>query len=174
MNLSTFIKTLRDHAAEIVYPWGPGTVVRMDYLKDPYELWNNVHTPEDPFTFPALCLSPLQTATIDGGVTRYRFILYAADQLLEGGDNYVYALDAAEYIIRRWLRVVERTTGVLDITAEELQPFTQKFADVLAGYYTTIELTLTGDEQRCTLNELGEFAPAEFSDDWFKWKEIFV
>lgn len=153
MNLSTLIRELK--ASLNTFHWrfeAAGPTVRLNYLQDPYELWNNIHQIPDPgnlVTYPAMCLSPLQSATIDGSVTRYRFILYAADQLLEDRSNYVFALDAAEYIIRHWTREVARFNDVLGVSVGELEPFTQKFADELAGYYTTVEIALESGIDEC-------------------------
>lgn len=153
MNLSTLIRELK--ASPNTFHWrfeAAGPTVRRDYLQDPYDLWNNIHQIPEPgnlVTYPAMCLSPLQSATIDGSVTRYRFILYAADQLLEDRSNYVFALDAAEYIIRHWTREVEKFDDVLGVSLGELEPFTQKFADELAGYYTTVEIALESGIDEC-------------------------
>lgn len=157
MNLSTLIRELISPETKIPFHWGEEyeDTVRVDYLQDPYELWNNIHKipfadqPGNLVTYPAMCLSPLQSATIDGSVTRYRFILYAADQLLEDRSNYVFALDAAEYIIRHWTREVAKFNDVLDVSVGELEPFTQKFADELAGYCTTVEIALESGIDEC-------------------------
>jgi HD superfamily phosphohydrolase YqeK len=82
-------------------------------------------------------------------IDRYDILVYVADRLEDDGSNTRQARDFSRAVLKVALAQLRRSEAVLSVSAEPLQPFVQKFADNLAGYYTTLSVMVRNDIENC-------------------------
>lgn len=113
------------------------------YMGDVYNVWNNTNVP-----YVSACYDISRVGASDDAHV-YQFIVYVADRLVEGEKNLTQALDACEAVLDMAVSKLRVTNGILDVIVDFYIPFSQKFADNLAGYYGYIDVKVKKDIDNC-------------------------
>ena len=115
------------------------------YEGDVYDMWNNTDVPYVSACYDEVGMPDSGSESID----RYDILVHVADRLEDGGSNTRQARDFSRAVLKVALAQLRRSEAVLSVSAEPLQPFVQKFADNLAGYYTTLSVMVRNDIENC-------------------------
>jgi len=115
------------------------------YEGDVYDMWNNTDVPYVSACYDEVGMPDSGSESID----RYDILVYVADRLEDGGSNTRQARDFSRAVLKVALAQLRRSEAVLSVSAEPLQPFAQKFADNLAGYYTTLSVMVRNNIENC-------------------------
>lgn len=115
------------------------------YEGDVYDMWNNTDVPYVSACYDEVGMPDSGSESID----RYDVLVYVADRLEDDGSNTRHARDFSRAVLKVALAQLRRSEAVLSVGAEPLQPFVQKFADNLAGYYTTLSIMVRNDIENC-------------------------
>ena len=100
------------------------------YNDDPYERWNNKE-----IRYNSVCVD-LENAVSYMDYTDYNFVLYSADVLVNGEDNFTQLQTTAISVLMNILNRLDKDNDNIDVVFPvQYQPFTQSFADLLAGAY---------------------------------------
>lgn len=113
------------------------------YEGDVYDIWNNKEVPYVSACFDETALEP-DSESLD----TYSVMVFVADRLTEGNSNSRQARDFARAVLKVTVATL-RQQPPIGVTCGVLTPFVQKFADNLAGYYTTLTITIPSDIQNC-------------------------
>lgn len=107
--------------------------------------------------------------------TSYRFNLYYVDRLTLDKSNAIEVQSTAVQFFQNLIKTVQEKLPNLEFTNGQVVTFTQRFSAECAGAYMSCTVT-TPNNSVCAIikQELGEFAPLEYSDDWFKWVEKYI
>ena len=107
--------------------------------------------------------------------TTYRFNLYYVDRLVLDKSNAIEVQSTAVQFFQNLIKTVQEKLPNLEFTNGDVVTFTQRFSAECAGAYMSCSVT-TPNTSMCAIikQELGEFAPLEYSDDWFKWVEKYI
>ena len=115
------------------------------YEGDVYDMWNNTDVPYMSACYDEVGMPDSGSESID----RYDVLVFVADRLEDDGSNTRQARDFSRAVLKVALAQLRRSEAVLSVSAEPLQPFVQKFADNLAGYYTTLSVMVRNDIENC-------------------------
>lgn len=113
---------------------------------DVYDNWNNSEIDYVAANY------DIVSATVNLNTSAYILRLFVADRLTDDASNELQALDISEAAIRR--TVVNLLHSVVGVTEWDndsvlLTPFSQKFADNLAGYYTELTVIVANEITNC-------------------------
>lgn len=124
--------------------------------------------------YSAFCCTQ-NTHSINEDFTTYSFTLFYVDRLTLDKSNKLEIQSTACEFFQNLIKTVMQKLGNLDWTNGEVTTFTERFSAECAGAFMTCSIT-TKNQSVCALikQELGEFTPEEFSDDWFKWVERYI
>jgi len=89
--------------------------------------------------------------------------------------NAIEVQSTAVQFFQNLIKTVQEKLPNLEFTNGDVVTFTQRFSAECAGAYMSCSVT-TPNTSMCAIikQELGEFAPLEYSDDWFKWVEKYI
>lgn len=119
--------------------------------------------------YSAFCVTQ-NTHTIGLEYSTYSFTLFYVDRLILDKSNKLEIQSTAVQFFQNFLKTIMEKVPALDVQNGEVTTFTERFTGECAGAYMRLNIT-TANNSLCSLIkvELGEFAPKEFSDDWYKW-----
>lgn len=119
--------------------------------------------------YSAFCVTQ-NTHQIGIDFTTYSFTLFYVDRLTLDKHNKLEIQSTAVQFFQNFIKTIQEKAPLLDIENGEVTTFTEKFSAECAGAYMRCNVT-TPNLSMCAqiVTKLGEFAPAEYSDDWFKW-----
>lgn len=125
--------------------------------------------------YAAFCATQ-NTHTVGEEFTTFSFTLFYVDRLTLDKSNKIEIQSTAVEFFANLIKTVMQKYDKLNWTNGDVTTFTEKFSAECAGAYMTCSIT-TENKSLCAIvkkefNRMGEFAPQEFSDDWFKWVEI--
>lgn len=124
--------------------------------------------------YAAFCVQQ-NTHSINEDFTTFSFTLFYVDRLTLDKSNKLEIQSTACEFFQNLIKTIMQKFENLDWTNGEVTTFTERFSAECAGAFMTCTIT-TKNQSICALikRELGEFAPKEFSDDWFKWVEKYI
>lgn len=124
--------------------------------------------------YAAFCVQQ-NTHSISEDFTTFSFTLFYVDRLTLDKSNKLEIQSTACEFFQNLIKTIMQKFENLDWTNGEVTTFTERFSAECAGAFMTCTIT-TKNQSICALikRELGEFAPKEFSDDWFKWVEKYI
>lgn len=124
--------------------------------------------------YSAFCVTQ-NTHTVGEEFTTYSFTLFYVDRLTLDKSNKLEIQSTAVQFFGNLIKTIMQKFDRLNWTNGDVTPFTEKFSAECAGAYMTCSIT-TPNNSLCAQVELdlGEFAPKEFSDDWFKFVERYI
>ena len=124
--------------------------------------------------YAAFCVTQ-NTHNVGEEFTTFSFTLFYVDRLTLDKSNKIEIQSTAVEFFANFIKTVMQKFDNLDWTNGDVTTFTEKFSAECAGAYMTCNIT-TPNKSLCAIiqRELGEFAPKEFSDDWFKWVEKYI
>lgn len=137
---------------------------------DVYDLNKEEYTQK----YAAFCVQQ-NTHTISEDYSTYRFTLFYVDRLtLDKSNKHEIQSTACEFF-QNLIKVLMQKFDGLNWTNGDVTTFTEKFSAECAGAFMTCAIT-TKNQSVCAMiiSELGEFAPEEYSDNWFKWVEKYI
>ena len=140
MNLSEIATAIEQGFSRVGY-------VESIYNDDVYDIWNNSE-----IRYLSACWE-LESIETQNDVRAYNLIVYAADRLMENETNKVQCWDAAEQAIETMFNYITENGQSDNLYIEETRqytPFTQKFADFLAGVYCRVKLKTSNEINLCT------------------------
>lgn len=137
---------------------------------DVYDLNKDEYTQK----YSAFCVTQ-NTHAINEDFTTFSFTLFYVDRLTLNKSNKLEIQSTACEFFQNLIKTVMQKFENLDWTNGEVTTFTERFSAECAGAFMTCTIT-TKNQSICAIikRELGEFAPEEFSDDWFKWVEKYI
>lgn len=120
--------------------------------------------------YSAFCVSQPDPHTIGLNYSTYRFTLFYVDRLTIDKSNKIEIHSTAVEFFQNFLRTIMEKIPELNAESGEVTTFTERFTAECAGAFMKFNVTTTNTSLCSLINvELGEFAPDEYSDDWFKW-----
>lgn len=124
--------------------------------------------------YAAFCATQ-NTHSVNEDFTIFSFTLFYVDRLTLDKSNKLEIQSTAVEFFANLIKTIMQKFPSLDWTNGDITTFTEKFSAECAGAFMTCSIT-TKNQSICAMikRELGEFAPEEFSDDWFKWVEIYI
>lgn len=124
--------------------------------------------------YAAFCVQQ-NTHSISEDFTTFSFTLFYVDRLTLDKSNKLEIQSTACEFFQNLIKTIMQKFENLDWTNGEVTTFTERFSAECAGAFMTCTIT-TKNQSICAMikKELGEFAPEEFSDDWFKWVEKYI
>lgn len=124
--------------------------------------------------YAAFCATQ-NTHSVNEDFTIFSFTLFYVDRLTLDKSNKIEIQSTAVEFFANLIKTIMQKFPSLDWTNGDITTFTEKFSAECAGAFMTCSIT-TKNQSICAMikRELGEFAPEEFSDDWFKWVEIYI
>lgn len=110
------------------------------------------------------------THSIGIDFSTYNFTLFYVDRLTLDKSNKIEIHSTAVQFFQNFLKTIMDKIPSLNVENGEVTTFTERFSAECAGAYMRLNIT-TPNISLCSIikNELGEFVPEEFSDDYFKW-----
>lgn len=134
---------------------------------DIFDLNNDEYTQK----YSAFCVTQ-NTHTVNQDYSTYSFTLYYVDRLTLNKSNKLEIQSTACQFFQNFIKTISNKINTLDLNNGNVVTFTERFSAECAGAYMECSITTT-NTSICDLmhTELGEFAPEEFSDDWFKFVE---
>lgn len=119
--------------------------------------------------YSAFCATQ-RTHTITDEFINFNFVLYYVDRLTLDLSNKIEVQSTAIETLNNIRKTLYDMFLDTTLTVGDIETFTQRFTAECAGAYMYVTITTTpGSLCAEMVNELGEFAPEEFSDDFFKW-----
>lgn len=119
--------------------------------------------------YSAFCVTQ-NTHTIGLEYSTYSFNLFYVDRLILDKSNKLEIQSTAVQFFQNFLKTIMEKVPALDVQNGEVTTFTERFTAECAGAYMRLNITTTNNSLCSMIKvELGEFAPEEFSDDWYKW-----
>lgn len=137
---------LQEIATELQNGFQSVGFVNSVYNGDVYDLWNN-----NEVRYLSACWELEMIETKENWKT-YVLIIYAADRLMEAEVNKNACWDAAEQAIETALNYLTLSGQSDNLFIEEMRqytPFTQKFADNLAGVYCRVRIQTPNEINLC-------------------------
>ena len=124
--------------------------------------------------YSAFCVQQ-NTHSINEDFTTFSFTLFYVDRLTLDKSNKLEIQSTACEFFQNLIKTIMQKFENLNWTNGEVTTFTERFSAECAGAFMTCSIT-TKNQSICAMikKELGEFAPKEFSDDWFKWVEKYI
>ena len=124
--------------------------------------------------YAAFCVQQ-NTHTVTQDFTTFSFTLFYVDRLTLDKSNKIEIQSTAVEFFSNFIKTIMTKFDSLDFTTGEVTPFTERFSAECAGAFMNCRITTT-NKSLCSIMklELGEFAPEEFSDDFFKWVESYI
>lgn len=124
--------------------------------------------------YSAFCVTQ-NTHTVGEEFTTYSFTLFYVDRLTLDKSNKLEIQSTAVQFFGNLIKTIMQKFDSLNWTNGDVITFTEKFSAECAGAYMTCSIT-SPNNSLCAIiqRDLGEFAPKEFSDDWFKWVEKYI
>ena len=124
--------------------------------------------------YAAFCVQQ-NTHNISEDFTTFSFTLFYVDRLTLDKSNKLEIQSTACEFFQNLIKTIMQKFENLNWTNGEVTTFTERFSAECAGAFMTCSIT-TKNQSICAMikKELGEFAPKEFSDDWFKWVEKYI
>ena len=124
--------------------------------------------------YSAFCVTQ-NTHNVGEEFTTYSFTLFYVDRLTLDKSNKLEIQSTAVQFFGNLIKTIMQKFDRLNWTNGDVTTFTEKFSAECAGGYMTCSIT-TPNNSLCAMiqMELGEFAPKEYSDDWFKWVERYI
>lgn len=121
--------------------------------------------------YSAFCVTQ-NTHSVGEEFTTFSFTLFYVDRLTLDKSNKIEIQSTAVEFFGNFIKTVMEKYKWLDWSNGEVTTFTEKFSAECAGAYMNCNIT-TVNQSLCALviDRLGEFAPKEYSDDWFKYVE---
>lgn len=115
------------------------------------------------------------THNISVDFNTFNFTLFYVDRLTLDKSNKIEIQSTAVEFFSNLIKTIMQKLPSVDITNGDVKTFTEKFSAECAGAYMSCSIT-TKTQSICAIikQELGEFAPLEYSDDWFKWVEKYI
>lgn len=137
---------------------------------DVYDLNKDEYTQK----YSAFCVTQ-NTHAINEDFTTFSFTLFYVDRLTLNKSNKLEIQSTACEFFQNLIKTIMQKFENLNWTNGEVTTFTERFSAECAGAFMTCSIT-TKNQSICAMikKELGEFAPKEFSDDWFKWVERYI
>lgn len=162
MTLNETIKTIEHYARQYTdanYIVETGNVY--DISKNNYEM-----------KFPAFCCSQEPPHMFRGDFIQYNFMLLYTDRLTNNRSNMIEVQTAAIESITQTINALSKL-NIVDVEYDtEINTFTERFSEECAGAYINLKITTSLASICETVKQkLGEFAPQEFSDAFFKYIE---
>lgn len=106
------------------------------YTTDPYNAWNSQEV-----KYSSVCIY-IETADITETMLTYNVNIYYADRLTETADNKFMVETQAVNFLSSLIEDLEHSAELYGITYNSINLFSQKFADYVAGAYTTIQISV--------------------------------
>jgi hypothetical protein len=162
MTLREIIKTIEHYA---------GLYTNANYIVESgniYDISKNNYE----MKFPAFCCSQEPPHTYRGEMIQYSFVLLFTDRLTNNRSNTIEVESTAIDVLAKTISALSKLS-MIDIEYDtDINTFTERFSEECAGAYINIKVTTTLDSI-CeeVIKKLGEFAPEEFSDAFFKYIE---
>lgn len=124
--------------------------------------------------YAAFCATQ-NTHSVNEDFTIFSFTLFYVDRLTLDKSNKIEIQSTAVEFFANLIKTIMQKFPSLDWTNGDITTFTEKFSAECAGAYMTCNIT-TPNRSLCAIikQELGEFAPLEYSDDWFKYVEKYI
>ena len=124
--------------------------------------------------YAAFCVQQ-NTHSISEDFTTFSFTLFYVDRLTLDKSNKLEIQSTACEFFQNLIKTIMQKFENLNWTNGEVTTFTERFSAECAGAFMTCSIT-TKHQSICAMikQELGEFAPEEYSDDWFKWVEKYI
>lgn len=124
--------------------------------------------------YAAFCVQQ-NTHSISEDFTTFSFTLFYVDRLTLDKSNKLEIQSTACEFFQNLIKTIMQKFENLNWTNGDVTTFTERFSAECAGAYMTCSIT-TKNQSICAMikQELGEFAPEEYSDDWFKWVEKYI
>ena len=124
--------------------------------------------------YAAFCVQQ-NTHSISEDFTTFSFTLFYVDRLTLDKSNKLEIQSTACEFFQNLIKTIMQKFENLNWTNGEVTTFTERFSAECAGAFMTCSIT-TKNQSICAMikRELGEFAPKEYSDDWFKWVEKYI
>lgn len=162
MTLREIIKTIEHYAGlytDANYIVETGNIY--DISKNNYEM-----------KFPAFCCSQEPPHTYRNDMIQYSFVLLYTDRLVSNRSNTIEVESTAIESITKTIAALSKLS-MIDVEYDtDVNTFTERFSEECAGAYINIKITTTLDSICAeVIKRLGEFAPEEFSDEFFKFIE---
>lgn len=133
MNITEIINIMLDTAAA-------DERVHSVYNDDPYERWN-----QKEIMYNSVCVD-FENAQSYMDYTDYNFVIYSADVLVEGQDNFTQLQTTAISVLMNILNTLDKSSEEIDVVFPvQYQPFTQSFADLLAGAYVRFSVRVNNE-----------------------------
>lgn len=122
--------------------------------------------------FSAFCVSEEPPHELDGDFITYNLVLVYTDRLTQDRSNTTEVKSVAIETITKVINKMKQLSMVDVTQATDITTFTERFSEECAGAYIGVRIQTT-TESICevVIKKLGEFAPQEFSDDFFKYIE---
>lgn len=119
--------------------------------------------------YSAFCVTQ-NTHNINADYSTFNFTLFYVDRLTLDKNNKLEIQSTAVQFFQNFIKTILYKVPELNIENGNVTPFTERFSAECAGAYMQCSIT-TPNISLCYIMkaELGEFAPEEFSDDYFKW-----
>jgi len=119
--------------------------------------------------YSAFCVTQ-NTHQIGLDFTTYSFTLFYVDRLTLDKTNKIEVQSTAVQFFQNFIKTINDKVPELNINRGEITTFTERFSAECAGAWMRCDIT-TPNISLCAYvkTKLGEFAPAEYSDDYFKW-----
>jgi hypothetical protein len=124
--------------------------------------------------YAAFCVQQ-NTHTVTQDFTTFSFTLFYVDRLTLDKSNKIEIQSTAVEFFSNLIKTIMTKFDNLDFTNGEVTTFTERFSAECAGAFMNCRITTANKSLCATIKmELGEFAPKEYSDDWFKWVEKYI
>lgn len=119
--------------------------------------------------YSAFCVTQ-NTHSIGIDFSTYSFTLFYVDRLTLDKSNKIEIQSTAVQFFQNFLKTIMDKIPDLNVETGDVTTFTERFSAECAGAYMRLNVTTT-NISLCSLIkiELGEFAPEEYSEDYFKW-----
>lgn len=119
--------------------------------------------------YSAFCVTQ-NTHQIGLDFTTYSFTLFYVDRLTLDKTNKIEVQSTAVQFFQNFIKTINDKVPELNVERGEVTTFTERFSAECAGGWMRCDIT-TPNISLCSYikTELGEFAPTEYSDDYFKW-----
>lgn len=107
---------------------------------------------------------------VTGDFYTFNFVVYYVDRLTFDKKNQLEVQSTAIEVLANIANSLNVNNNLVDVVVSSATTFTEKFVSECAGAWVNISIT-TPKWSVCEIikEEFGQFAPAEFSDDFFKF-----
>ena len=105
----------------------------------------------------------------------YSFTMFYVDRLTLDKKNRIEIQSSAIQFFHNFIKTIENEYFNLNYTNGMVQTFEQRFSAECAGAFMTIDITTTNNSVCSEIEQkLGEFAPEEFSNSFFKVVNMYI